>query len=76
LTSCAADAVSVVTDCVVNTLYYGDNLDVLRRHVADESADLVYLDPPFKSKSRGSPKAPPTWCEKMTDHKPLRTART
>jgi len=33
----------------VNTLYYGDNLDVLRRYVADESVDLVYLDPPFKS---------------------------
>jgi len=33
----------------VNTLYYGDNLDVLRRHVADESVDLVYLDPPFNS---------------------------
>ena len=32
-----------------NTLYYGDNLDVLRRHVADESMDLVYLAPPFKS---------------------------
>ena len=32
-----------------NTLYYGDNLDVLRRHVPDESVDLVYLDPPFKS---------------------------
>lgn len=32
-----------------NTLYYGDNLDVLRRHVDDESVDLVYLDPPFKS---------------------------
>ena len=32
-----------------NVLYYGDNLDVLRRHVADESADLVYLDPPFNS---------------------------
>lgn len=32
-----------------NTLYYGDNLDVLRRHVRDESVDLVYLDPPFKS---------------------------
>ena len=33
----------------INTLYYGDNLDVLRRHVQDESVDLVYLDPPFKS---------------------------
>jgi len=32
-----------------NTLYYGDNLDVLRRYVPDESVDLVYLDPPFKS---------------------------
>jgi len=34
-----------------NTLYYGDNLDILRRHVADESVDLVYLDPPFNSKA-------------------------
>ena len=33
----------------LNTLYYGDNLDVLRRHIASESIDLVYLDPPFKS---------------------------
>ncbi len=32
-----------------NVLYYGDNLDVLRRHIADESVDLVYLDPPFNS---------------------------
>lgn len=32
-----------------NALYYGDNLDVLRRYIADESVDLVYLDPPFKS---------------------------
>ena len=32
-----------------NLLYYGDNLDVLRRHVKDESADLIYLDPPFNS---------------------------
>ena len=32
-----------------NLLYYGDNLDVLRRHVADASVDLVYLDPPFNS---------------------------
>jgi DNA modification methylase len=30
-------------------LYYGDNLDVLRRYGADESVDLVYLDPPFNS---------------------------
>ncbi|MCE9591722.1 MAG: site-specific DNA-methyltransferase [Planctomycetes bacterium] len=32
-----------------NILYYGDNLKVLREHVADESVDLVYLDPPFNS---------------------------
>ena len=32
-----------------NILYYGDNLDVLRQHVPDESIDLVYLDPPFNS---------------------------
>ena len=32
-----------------NVLYYGDNLDVLRRHVDDKSVDLVYLDPPFNS---------------------------
>lgn len=33
----------------MNHLYYGDNLDVLRRYIRDESVDLVYLDPPFKS---------------------------
>jgi site-specific DNA-methyltransferase (adenine-specific) len=32
-----------------NTLYYGDNLDILREYVADESVDLIYLDPPFNS---------------------------
>lgn len=32
-----------------NRLFYGDNLDVLRRHIDDESVDLVYLDPPFNS---------------------------
>jgi len=33
----------------VNTLYYGDNLEILRKYVADESVDLIYLDPPFNS---------------------------
>src|SRR5688500_2053586 len=33
----------------MNLLYYGDNLDVLRRHVESETVDLVYLDPPFNS---------------------------
>jgi site-specific DNA-methyltransferase (adenine-specific) len=32
-----------------NTLYYGDNLPVLREHIKDESIDLIYLDPPFNS---------------------------
>ena len=34
---------------MTNTLYYGDNLDILRQYVPDESVDLVYLDPPFNS---------------------------
>ncbi len=34
---------------MTNRLYYGDNLDVLREHIADESVDLIYLDPPFNS---------------------------
>ena len=32
-----------------NTLYYGDNLQVLREYISDESVDLIYLDPPFNS---------------------------
>ena len=34
---------------MTNHFYYGDNLDILRQHVPDESVDLVYLDPPFNS---------------------------
>lgn len=33
-----------------NTLFYGDNLQILREYIPDESIDLVYLDPPFNSK--------------------------
>jgi DNA modification methylase len=33
----------------MSPLYYGDNLDILRRYIADETIDLIYLDPPFKS---------------------------
>ncbi|MDE3068347.1 MAG: hypothetical protein KGJ60_12455 [Verrucomicrobiota bacterium] len=33
----------------MGTLYYGDNLKILRRYLKDESVDLVYLDPPFNS---------------------------
>ena len=35
----------------MNRLYYGDNLEVLRKYIADESVDLIYLDPPFNSKA-------------------------
>jgi 16S rRNA G966 N2-methylase RsmD len=34
-----------------NVLYRGDNLDILRRYVKDESVDLVYLDPPLRRRS-------------------------
>ncbi len=33
-----------------NQLFYGDNLDVLRRKIPSESVDLCYIDPPFNSK--------------------------
>ncbi|MDA8055070.1 MAG: DNA methyltransferase [Thermoplasmatales archaeon] len=35
----------------MNKLYYGDNLEVLRKYIPDESIDLIYLDPPFNSKA-------------------------
>src|ERR1700730_4935294 len=34
---------------MANRLYYGDNLSVLRKSIATESVDLIYLDPPFNS---------------------------
>lgn len=34
----------------MSTLYYGDNLEILREHILNESIDLIYLDPPFNSK--------------------------
>jgi len=33
-----------------NVLYYGDNLEILRKYIPDNSIDLIYLDPPFNSK--------------------------
>jgi len=33
----------------MNKLYFGDNLEVLKQHIKDESVDLIYLDPPFNS---------------------------
>lgn len=35
----------------MNQLYFGDNLDILRGHIKDNSVDLIYLDPPFNSKA-------------------------
>jgi site-specific DNA-methyltransferase (adenine-specific) len=32
---------------IENTLFYGDNLIILREHIPSESVDLIYLDPPF-----------------------------
>ena len=34
-----------------NNLYYGDNLDIIRKYIHDNSIDLIYLDPPFNSKA-------------------------
>lgn len=39
----------MTSDLQTNVLYYGDNLDILRRYIPDESVDLIYLDPPFNS---------------------------
>ncbi len=35
----------------MNRLHFGDNLDVMRKDLRDESVDLIYLDPPFNSKA-------------------------
>lgn len=35
-----------------NKLYFGDNLEICRQHIADESVDLIYLDPPFNSQAQ------------------------
>ena len=37
------------TTPTTNTLFYGDNLDILREYISDASIDLIYLDPPFNS---------------------------
>ena len=34
----------------MKTLYYGDNLEILRNKIPDASVDLCYIDPPFNSK--------------------------
>lgn len=57
-----------------STLFYGDNLDVLRRHFPPESVDLIYLDPPFNSNATynvlfrdESGRAAPAQIEAFTD---------
>ncbi len=35
----------------MNTLYYGDNFQILRDYIKDESVDLIYLDTPFNSQA-------------------------
>lgn len=44
------DALSIRFADMAKSLYFGDNLNILREYIADESVDLVYLDPPFNSK--------------------------
>ena len=45
----AALAESLMKPITRNTLFYGDNLPILREYFPDESVDLIYLDPPFNS---------------------------
>jgi DNA modification methylase len=45
-------------DSAKNKLYYGDNLEVLKRYVKPETVDLVYLDPPFNSRAAGKRDTP------------------
>jgi DNA modification methylase len=62
----------------MNQLYYGDNLQVLREHLADESVDLIYLDPPFNSKRDynllfKSPKVGSSRCDDRTAQRAVPT---
>ncbi|MBM2832095.1 MAG: methylase domain protein [Dehalococcoidia bacterium] len=43
-------AVNLENVMETNVLYYGDNLEILRKYIPDSSVDLVYLDPPFNSR--------------------------
>ena len=61
-------------DQLHGTLFYGDNLTVLREQIPDESVDLIYLDPPFKSNTTynilfrdESGDAPPSQIEAFDD---------
>ena len=52
-----------------NTLFYGDNLPILRDHIASESVDLVYLDPPFNSNRSYNGLLDQNMNEHLTDRK-------
>ena len=39
-----------MSELKTNVLYFGDNLEILRKYIPDGSVDLIYLDPPFNSK--------------------------
>lgn len=41
----------LATPVSTNHLFYGDNLEILRKHIPDGSIDLIYLDPPFNSRA-------------------------
>jgi site-specific DNA-methyltransferase (adenine-specific) len=43
------DLPNISTPLTLNKLYFGDNLHVMRTHIANASVDLIYLDLPFKS---------------------------
>ncbi|MEE8419111.1 MAG: site-specific DNA-methyltransferase [Dehalococcoidales bacterium] len=38
-----------IEEIKTDILYCGDNLEILRKHIPDDSVDLIYLDPPFCS---------------------------
>ena len=57
---------------MTNALYYGDNLTVLRESIATESVDLIYLDPPFNSRSNYY--ASPRYAEKGKQAGPVQRA--
>ena len=52
-----------------NTLFYGDNLPILREHIPDQSIDLVYLDPPFNSNRSYNVLLDQNMNEHLTDRK-------
>ena len=56
----------------MNKLFYGDNLDVMRKFIRDETVDLCYIDPPFNSRAQATTRytttsAPTTQAQAFTD---------